>query len=193
MVYSRWKGRAYSRRYTVPSNPQTAEQSLTRNAFSFLQAVYKFGTPAFIAPWEEYAKGIVMTGRNAFTKLNLANLRPEVDLALMIFSPGALGGLPPASITVTGGNDMLTVACTAPASVPTGWTLTSAILGTIPDQDPQSGAEYAIQTFEDVSAAYSNVFTVAAGDHVGFAFLKWLRPDGRTAYSVSLSDIATAT
>lgn len=193
MVYSRWKGRAYSRRYTVPSNPQTAEQSLTRNAFSFLQAVYKFATPALIAPWEEYAKGIVMTGRNAFTKLNLANLRPETDLALMIFSPGALGGLPPASITVTGGADQLTVACTAPASVPTGWTLTSAILGTIPDQDPQSGALYAVQTFEDATAAYSNVFTCANGDHVGFAFLKWLRPDGRTAYSVSLSDIATVT
>jgi len=193
LVYSRWKGRAYSRRYTVPSNPQTSEQTLTRNTFSWLQAVYKFATPDFTAPWEEYAKGLVMTGRNAFTKLNLAQLREATDLEFMLQSPGALGGLPPATITVTGGNDQLTVACTAPASVPTGWTLTSAILGTIPDQNPQSGADYAVQTFEDTAAAYTHVFTVLAGDHVGFAFLKWERPDGRTAYSVSLSDIATAT
>jgi len=50
-----------------------------------------------------------------------------------------------------------------------------------------------VQTFEDAAAAYTHPFVVAAGDHVGFAWLKWLRPDGRTAYSVSMSDIATAT
>jgi len=193
MVYSRWKGRAYSRRYTVPSNPQTAEQSLTRNAFSWLQAVYKFATPDFTAPWEEYAKGLVMTGRNAFTKLNLANLRGETDLALMLQSPGALGGLPPATLTVTGTGAGITVACTAPASVPTGWTLDSAILGVQPDQDPQSGAQYAVETFEDAAAPYTHDFVEDAGDYVGFAWLKWTRPDGRTAYSVSLSDIATST
>jgi len=192
-VYSRWKGRAYVRRYTTPSNPQTSEQSLTRNAFSFLQSVYKFATPDFTAPWEEYAKGLVMTGRNAFTKLNLANLRPETDLLLMLFSPGALGGLPPASITVAGSAGHIAVTATAPASIPTGWSLTSAILGVIAQQDPQSGSEYAVQTFEKTSSAYTNSFVTAAGEYVGFAWLKWLRPDGRTAYSVSLSDTATAT
>jgi len=192
-VYSRWKGRAYARRYTIPSNPQTAAQTLTRSAFSWLQAVFKFASPDLIAPWEEYAKGLVMTSRNAFTKLNLGQLRTATDLALMLFSPGALGGLPPATLTVTGTAPGVTVACTAPASVPTGWTLTSAILGLIPDQNPQSGASYAVETYEDVAAPYTHDFVEVAGDYVGFAFLKWLRPDGRTAYSVSLSDQATST
>lgn len=192
-VYSKWKGRAYARRYTVPSNPQTAEQTLTRSAFSWLQAVYKFAPPDITAPWEEYARGLVMTARNAFTKLNLGVLRPETDILLMLFSPGALGGLPPATLTVTGTAPGVTVACTAPASVPTGWTLTSAILGLIPQQDPQSGALYTIETFEDAVAPYTHDFVEVAGDYVGFAFLKWLRPDGRTAYSVSLSDEATST
>jgi len=193
IVYTKWKGRPVARRYTVPSNPQTSEQTLTRSVFSFLQSVYKFGTPDFTAPWDEYAKGLVMTARNAFTKLNLSQLRTASDLADMLFSPGALGGLPPASITVTGSSGHITVACTAPASVPTGWTLTSAILGVIADQDPNTGQDYAMQTFVDSAAAYSNSFAVAAGDWVGFAFLKWTRPDGRFAYSVSLSDIDTAT
>lgn len=192
-VYSKWKGRSYVRRYTVPANPNTTEQQLTRSVFSWLQAVYKFATPDFTAPWEEYAKGLVMTARNAFTKLNLSQLREAADLNDMLFSPGALGGLPPATITVTGGDDTITVACTAPSSVPTGWTLTSAILGVIAQQDPNLGAGYAVQTFEDAAAAYTHGFAVVAGDYVGFAWLKWMRPDGRTAYSVSLSDEATAT
>lgn len=192
-VYSKWKGRAYVRRYTTPANPNTSEQQLTRSVFSFLQSVYKFATPDFTAPWEAYANGLVMTARNAFTKLNLSQLRTASDLVDMLFSPGALGGLPPATITVTGGVGTITVACTAPSSVPTGWTLTSAILGVIAEQDPNTGSAYAMQTFEDAAAAYTHDFVVAAGDWVGFAFLKWLRPDGRTAYSVSLSDEATAT
>src|SRR5438105_2731204 len=138
-VYSKWKGRSYVRRYTVPANPNTADQQLTRSVFSWLQAVYKFADPLLTAPWDAYAKGLVMTARNAFTKLNLSQLRSASDLTTMLFSPGALGGLPPISITVTGSAGHILVACAEPTSVPTGWTITSAILGVIPQQDPNTG------------------------------------------------------
>jgi len=192
-VYSKWKGRAYVRRYTVPANPNTSEQQLTRSVFSWLQAVYKFATPDLTDAWEAYAKGLVMTARNAFTKLNLSQLRTATDLSDMLFSPGALGGLPGTGITVAGSSGHVAVTLTAPTSVPTGWTITSAILGVIPDQDPNSGALYQATTFEDSSSPYTNSFAVSAGDYIGFGFFKWMRPDGRTAYSVSLSDGATAT
>jgi len=195
MVFSKWRGRPYARRHVVPANPQTAEQSLTRDTFSWLQAVWKVAPPELTAPWFVYASGKVLTDRNAFSKFNLPQLRTALDLSLMTFSPGALGGLPPATLTVTPGNDQVTVACTAPSVLPTGWTITSAILGVMKDQEPGVGVDYNITVFEDVAAAYSNVFAglASVADYVGFAFLKWLRPDGKIAYSPSMSDIVQTT
>jgi len=195
MVFASWRGRPYARRHVVPANPQTAEQSLTRDTFSWLQSVWKVAPPEVTAPWFIYAAGKVLTDRNAFTKFNLPDLRTAIDLSLMNFSPGALGGLPPASITVTPGNDQITVACAAPGVLPDGWTITSAILGVMKDQVPGTGIDYNITVFEDAAAPYTNVFggLASVADYVGFAFLKWLRPDGKIAYSPSLSDIQQTT
>jgi len=195
MVMSKWRGRPYARRHVIPSNPQTAEQSLTRDTFSWLQAVWKVAPVELTNPWLVYSNGKVLTDRNAFTKFNLSNLRSAVDLSTMLFSPGALGGLPPASITVTGGNDQITVACAAPATLPTGWTIAAAELGIIKDQEPGVGVDYQIEMFEDAAAAYTHDFTglASVADYVGFAFLKWTRPDGLIAYSPSLSDIQPTT
>jgi hypothetical protein len=189
VVFSRWRGQSYVRRHVVPSNPQTAEQSLTRDTFSWLQSVWKIAPTLFQAPWLAYSQGKVLTDRNAFTKFNLPDLRTAADLLLMQFSPGALGGLPPATITVTPGNDQLTVACTAPTPLPVGWSVTAAELGLIRSQNPGVDAFYTIEMFEDVAAAYSNVFVGLASAQLYqcFAWLKWLRPDGQIAYSPSIT------
>jgi len=34
-VYSSWRGRPYVRRYSVGTNPNTSDQQLTRNAFTW--------------------------------------------------------------------------------------------------------------------------------------------------------------
>ena len=195
MVVSKWRGRTYARRHVTPANPQTSEQSLTRDTFSWLQAVWKVAPALFTAPWLAYSAGKVLTDRNAFTKFNLPDLRSASDLNLMTFSPGALGGLPPATITVTPGDDQLTVACTAPAVLPVGWTIAAAELGLIRQQNPGVDAFYDITMFEDVAAAYSNVFAglVSAQAYRCFAFLKWTRPDGQIAYSPALSALGTTT
>jgi len=195
MVFSKWRGQSYVRGLVTPANPQTAEQSLTRNTFAWLQAVWKIAPALFADPWFTYAAGKPLTDRNAFAKFNNGVLRTETDLSLMVFSPGALGGLPPATITVTGGADQVTVACTAPGVLPVGWSIVGALLGIIKDQEPGVGVDYDITMVEDDVAPYSNVFAVpaAAADWVGFAYLKWLRPDGKFAYSPSLSDQASST
>jgi len=193
-VYSKWKGRPYVRRHVIPANPQTAEQSKTRNAFTWLQNVYKFMDPLCTAPWEAYASGQVMTGRNAFTKANLPTLRPATDIDILQLSPGALGGLPPASFTVTPGNDQLTLAGTAPASTPDGWTAYSMVFAVILSQNPQSGQDYVITVVEDTAAAYSQVIgSLDEAEYQCFAWMKWTRPDGRIAYSPSLQDTGTPT
>jgi len=189
MVFSRWRGRSYVRRHVIPANPQTAEQSLTRDTFGWIQAVWKIMPSLLTAPWLAYSSGKVLTDRNAFTKFNLPSLRTAVDLALMQISPGALGGLPPASITVTPGNDQLTVACTAPAQLPTGWTIQAAVVSCIEDQEPGVDAEYATFAMEDLADPYSQVITGLknATLYRCFAFLRWLRPDGQIAFSPSIS------
>jgi len=90
MVYGSWKGRSYVRRHVTPANPQTAEQTVTRNAFSFIQSVYKFAPSLVTDVWDAYASGLVLTARNGFTKFNLPVLRGESDLANMVLSGGAL-------------------------------------------------------------------------------------------------------
>jgi len=193
-VYSKWKGRGYVRRHVVPSNPQTAEQSLTRNAFTFLQNVYKLAPALFTDPWDAYARGLVMTSRNALTKQNLPTLRTATDLNIFTFSPGALGGLPPASAVATPGAGQISVAIAAPAVVPSGWTVYSAITAIIRDQDPQSGVLYNITALEDLTSAYVNLFTgLDAADWQVGSWLKWTRPDGQFAYSPSIQSTVTVT
>jgi len=186
-VYSSWRGRKYVRRQVIPANPQTASQTLTRSAFSWLQGVYKNAPPLFTAPWEAYIVGKPLTARNALTKFNLPGLRSEVDLINFVFSPGALGGPAPASFAAVGGNDLITVDI-VPPNLPTGWTITKAIAACIPDQDPQSGTELVIIAGSDASDPYQVVLSGLQSVvlyQVG-AWLEWLRPDGKTAYSPSL-------
>jgi len=193
-TYARWKGRPYVRRYAIPSNPQTSEQSLTRNTFSFLNNVYKFAPPEVTAPWTAYIRGLAMTERNAFQKFNLAALRPETDLALMVLSPGALGGLPPSAVVATPGDDQLSIAITAPTSVPTGWTIQEAVAAVILDQDPQAPTDFAIHADVDTTSTYTIVITdLAAALQQVFAWFVWNRPDGRLAYSPSIQTSATPT
>jgi len=194
-VYSKWKGRPYVRRQVIPSNPRTSEQSLTRNTFTWLQNAYKLAPSLFTDPWEAYAQGKVMTGRNAFTKQNLPVLRTETDLTNFVGSPGALGGLPPASVVVTPGNDQLSMAITAPSTVPSGWTVYSAVAAVVADQDPQTEILYNIYAGEDLTSAYAVLITglLDATLYQVRAWLKWTRPDGTFAYSPSIDTTGLTT
>jgi len=194
-VYASWKGRPYARRHVVPANHQTADQTLTRNAFSWLQQVYKFMPALASAPWTSYATGKVLTARNAFSKFNISNLRSATDLALLNLSPGSLGGIPAATTTFTPAAGQVTIAATAPSDIPSGWTLTGLQAAVIRDQDPASGVLYAITADEDLTLAYSIVFAglVSATTYLAGGWLKWLRPDGRIAYSPSVQELALTT
>lgn len=195
LVFAPWKGTQYARQHVTPANPQSAEQTLTRNAFSWLQSVYKVAPSLFTDPWEAYVKGIPLTARNAFTKFNLSTLRDAGTIDGLVGSPGALGGLPPVSMTVTPGNDQLTVIPVAPSVLPTGWTVYSAIAAVIPEQDPDSGILYNITAGEDLTSGYSINLTglLDSTEYHVMAWLKWNRPDGSFAYSPSIQAQATTT
>lgn len=188
-TFSKWKGRPYVRQYVVPGNPQTAGQTLTRNTFAWSNNVWKLGNSIVREPWERFATGQVLTGRNAFMGRAVTDLRTETDVLLLTGSPGAKGGLAPATLVLAETPTQIVATITAPTP-PTGWTLTAAQGFIIRDQDPQSGILYATEGLEDlVAAPYDLTFTGLTNSvlYVVTAWLKWTKPDGSLAYGASIN------
>jgi len=193
-VYSKWKGRPYVRQYVIPSNPNSAGQQLTRNTFTWINNVWKNGPALLQAPWDLYAQGQVLTGRNAFVGQNTRALRSETDLVDMILSPGAKGGIIPAAMVATGGALSISVALTAPA-LPTGWTITQGVAVAIQDQDPQTEVLYSVASGFDITDPYAINLTglAAATDYLVGGWFEYAKPDGSVAYSASLTAIEATT
>jgi hypothetical protein len=190
-VYSKWKGRPYVRRHVIPGYTNTAGQILTRSLFTWLNNVWKNAPALFTAPWFLYAKGQVMTDRNAMLKFNVASMRTDTTTVNMFGSPGAKGGVPATSIIITPGAGQVSVAFTNPTP-PTGWTLVDCVAAAILEQNPQSGTAYIIKAAQNATSPVV-VTGLTAGLNRVMAWLKWLKPDGTTAYGVSISGTATVT
>lgn len=196
MVTADWKGIKYARQYSIPANPQTAEQTTTRDTFKTLQSLWLNAPTLFRAPWTANAVGRPYTDRNKLVAENLPVLRGELDLNNFIASPGALGGPPLDSMTAVAGGAGGEIDCTAtPPTPPTGWTLASVTFIAVPDQDPADPFVGPMVAISDASSAYTADFTglTAGADYQLAAFPVWTRPDGKTAYGASLLDQATAT
>lgn len=192
LVASKWKGRPYMRRHVVPANPQTTAQTTTRTTFSNASEIWKQMGSIGVAPWDRFAQGQVLTGRNAFMGRWVETNRGQADLAAAVFSPGAKGGLPPVTLALTAGSTQITVDTTNP-SAPTGWTLTAMQCIAIRDQDPETGVLFTTTEGED-AVTFNQVvlsgLTASVLYQVG-AWLKWTKPDGSIAYSPSSLDSAT--
>lgn len=192
LTYADWKGIQYARTRVVPANPQSPEQTKTRDVFSYLQDLYKFMPSIAREPWIAATVGIPMTPQNMLLSKNVSLLRDETDLGFLVLSPGARGGIPPTNIVVTPGSGTITVAVTAPTG-PAGWTLTAAQGVVVPDQDPHDGIAGRPVDQEDLTSAYSLVFsglTPAALYQIAI-WLKWLTPSNQSAYSIALRDMDT--
>ena len=188
LTFSKWKGRNYIRQRVIPANPQSTEQTKTRNAFTWASDLWKNLPSLGIAPWDRFAAGQVLSGRNAFMGRQTELLRNVNIIDTWAGSPGAKGGLAPESLLVTPAALQLTYDVTVPAA-PTGWTLQAAVGALLEQQDPQSPVVLPIQVLEDVSSPYSLVFTglTAATTYVGSVWLRWAKPDGSIAYGASIN------
>ena len=194
LTASKWRGRPYMRQRVVPSNPQTAGQTQTRSVFGWASNVWKVAPGLFVAPWNRFADGQALTGRNRFQGTTVEDNRGQVDLSNFQFSIGAKGGIPPTAVTPTPAASSISFAFTNPTP-PSGWTLQSAIAAVIRDQDPQTEALYEITAAEDdvtqatvVVSALSNSTLYQTG-----GWLRWLKPDGSIAYSASINQAVTTT
>lgn len=197
LTYSKWRGVKYVKRYTKPGNPNTTQQQETRNIFSMLSSMWKLLPSGVVAPWTAYATGRSAVNRNFWTGKNMTLLRNTVPLTSMetlLASPGAGGGAPASAIVLTPGDGQISVGLTLP-EVPTGWTLAGSRAMAFIDQAPSAPFSQAIAYNEETDTPQTNVLTGLTNDelYVACAFIVWTKPDGSSAYSVSLADTATPT
>ena len=195
ITFSRWRGIKYARQRIIPSNPQTTEQSKTRDVFSMLVDAWKLAPTLVVTPWDSNAEGRPLTGRNGFIGQNTRVLRGQALNNLMIGSPGSKGGLPPNSIVATPGAGQISVAFTNPAA-PVDWAIVAAVAATIPSQDPAVAFVGPWVAGQDIAAPMDTVVLTGLGAGTlrrVFGWLVWTKPDGSLAYSVSLATSATPT
>lgn len=195
-VYARWKGIGYARRYVVPANPRTVQQQLTRNVFRAADQQWKYLGALAQAPFIAAVRGRPMVPRNLLMATEIPLVRTQNDIGLWVFSPGNNGGIAPASVTVAPGGSAGTITVTiVPPTTPVGWTLTAchaaAVQNRAPDALPTDmdieGSAAASPYVITLSGAVSNTPYVAGG------WIEWIRSDGQTAYSRSISGTATPT
>lgn len=195
MVYAKWRGVNYARRHVIPANPQTTEQTLTRDIFAGLREMWKrlptLGTP----PWDAFAAGRAFTGMNAFIGENLRVVRGDANFQDFIGSPGARGGVAPTAFSAAPTANPGEINCTFTLpTVPTGWAINGAVALAFEDQAPEAIWAGNFVAGEDVAAPMDTVLLTGATSavlHVVAGWLRWTKPDGTLAYSVSLSDTAT--
>ncbi len=186
LVASKWKGRPYMRQHVIPANPKSVAQTLTRDGFASAAAVWKLMGPLGIAPWDRFATGQVLTGRNAMQGRWITENRGEVDLLSWNMSPGAKGGTPLVSAVLSspGVLDILVTATTP--TPPTGWTVTAVDAMAIRDQDPQTGTLFETTEAEDLTAPFAPLLAGLTADlYIVGAWIRWLKPDNTIAYSVA--------
>lgn len=195
IVFGNWRGVKYARRYVKPANPQTAAQSLTRTLFAKLREMWKLNPTIGREPWEAFATGRTFLGLNSYIGENVRVIRGEANMQLFIGSPGARGGLPATTVAITqsattGGIDVLV---TNP-SIPAGWNFVAAQAAAFQDNDPSIDFLPPLVAAEELVADTS--FTLlgfpAATACVASAWLKWTKPNGEFAYSVSVTSAVTS-
>ena len=197
ITFSQWRGVRYAKRYTKPSNPDTVAQQTTRGIFAMLNQFWKLAPAGLVNSWTAFAKGRSFVNRNAFIGQNVKLLRNNgapVDMADFIASPGSGGAAPATSIAITPGSGELVVSVGQP-SVATGWTIAAADAVAFLNQDPTEPFNSVIHYEHETADPSSITITGLTGgeEYVVAVWLVWTKPDGSTAYSISLADTATPT
>ena len=106
-VASSWKGRAYIRKYVIPHNPQSAAQTLVRNAMASCVTLWRSLSSDLKACLDTYGVGYRMSGYNTFVSKNRTKFQATDPLAVMPPNPNVpaisdfLGTLGDTQIVVT--------------------------------------------------------------------------------------------
>lgn len=196
MVTANWRGIAYARQYVVPANPRTTAQQNNRTRFALFREMWKLAPQEVRNTFDTFALGRKFLGFNSFVGENNRLTNGEVDLQAMLMSPGARGGLPPAGVIATTGASTgeVDVAVTPPNQLPDGWIVTACHAAAVVDQNPIGIFAGPFVAGSDTSDPYEITLAgfAASAACVAFGWVEYEKANGDTAYSVSISDTATA-
>lgn len=199
-VYGRWRGVPYARQLVTPRNPQSTQQTSTRNVFSSISGLWKNMGSIAQSPWVRAIVGRPLTARNLVLSANIKAMRGEADREDFIGSPGAFGGPAPSAVSADAGSASgeIDVGITSPTA-PTGWTLVAVQAFAMQDGDPADPVPLPIAEGQNESPTAGSEDTVTLTGltddalHVCVGWTKWTKPDGSFAYGASLLDTATPT
>lgn len=194
MVFSKWHGIKYARRYVIPANPNTTGQQKTRQVFTNIDATWKYLQTLARAPWTAAVKGRPMVARNMLMKINIPKIIDQTDMADFVASPGNGGGLAPASATFAATATAGEIKCTiTPPATPVDWTLEKSVAMAFPNRAPTELPT--VQDVEDSASATPWGITLtgltSSTEYVVAAWLEWTRADGTTVYGASITGTAT--
>jgi len=118
VVFSKWKGRNYVRRFVVPHNPRSALQVAQRAMLKFLAEAWSGFTIGNKATWDSLAAATNISPFNAYVSNNL-NRHAQLN-APSVEYPETLAGVAPSAPTlvITGGVHNASVAITQGANAP---------------------------------------------------------------------------
>lgn len=191
-VYASWRGIPYARRYVVPANPRTPEQTKTRNTFKWANASWLFLPAIAKEPWTAYANGRPFVPRNGWVSRAVSLLRGKDSIADLEGSPGVAGGLPSDGMTCTPDVDSIAVQVAVPEA-PMGFEVLAVQAICVPDQDPHDLFFGPIEAEQATEAPFTVNFNGLAPetDYVVSAWIKWSRGGGKTAYSISRTELVS--
>lgn len=196
LVFAKWRGIGYARRYVIPANPKTTSQTFQRGAFATLREAWKRMDADARAPWDAYASGRPFLGVNAWIKENRLSMTTDSDISGLIGSPGARGGIPLTDFTAAAGSGSgeIDLDWSLP-SLPTDWTGADCWALIMRQQAPDAILVAPPQTAEVAYGTHSLTVTglTADADYVVAGWIEMTKPDGSTAYSPSIEADVTAT
>ena len=80
IIYSKWKGRPYAKKFTLPRNPNTAAQIGLRQAMTFLSSQWPSLLAADRDSWTEQANDRQITDLDAYNGINLTRFTENKGL-----------------------------------------------------------------------------------------------------------------
>jgi len=112
LVFSKWKGRNYARKFVVPANPKSAGQTGLRAMFKFLSQAWASLTAGNKATWEELAAANSYSTFNAYMEKNMERWRTYESPTQEWPAAEAHAGTTVATLVTTGGENKVDVSGT---------------------------------------------------------------------------------
>lgn len=112
VVFSKWKGRNYARKWLKPSNPQSSGQTGIRSMFGMLAAAWGALAANVKSTWDALAVSLNVSSFNAYMKVNMTRWRNFETPTQAYPAAETISGTTVATLVTTGGDGKVDISGT---------------------------------------------------------------------------------